>query len=201
MSNGGFGQGPKKETLYSGPVPTPGQGTAYAGPAPSTGVGTVYNGPALGGTVYHGSTSGGAAYKGSPTGVLPSRPTAGPAAARSGAGAKGASIFFLIAAFTGINTVLIFAGVQFGIGLGATRTTNAALSSILVVNVVAIGIFVLLGIFARGGSKIAFLIGMLLYAGDLVLLIMNDPALHVISIVIHGLFLFYLFNAFRQLPD
>jgi hypothetical protein len=30
---------------------------------------------------------------------------------------------------------------------------------------------------------------------------MNDAGLHIISIVIHGLFLFYLFSAFRELPD
>jgi hypothetical protein len=115
--------------------------------------------------------------------------------------AKGAKIFYVIAGFTAINTVLMFIGMRFAIGVGNFRLNGATLGTIVLMNLIGAGVFVLLGVFTQGGSKLAFLTGMLLYAGDLALLVMNDPGLHIISIVIHGLFLFYLFSAFRELPD
>jgi len=134
--------------------------------------------------------------------VAPPRYGTRPAAATINVGAaKGAKIFYTIAGFTAINTVLMFIGIRFAIGVGNFRLTGATLGTVIVVNLIGAGVFVLLGVFTQGGSKIAFLTGMLLYAGDLVLLLMNDAGLHIISIVIHGLFLFYLFSAFRELPD
>jgi len=216
MSSSGYGQAPKKETVYSGPAPAPKQGTIYNGPSiqtaggtvyngPSAGTagGTVYNGPSNGGTVYNGPSAGGAVYGGPATGATTTRPVAANAAAATGdvAAAKGARIFYLIAAFTGINAVLIFVGIRFAIGLGAPQVFATSLSSFLVASVLGAGIFVGMGMFVKRGSKPVFLIGMLLYAGDLVLLVMNNPALHIISIGIHALFLFYLFSAYRQLPE
>jgi hypothetical protein len=59
---------------------------------------------------------------------------------------------------------------------------------------------VALGFFAARGAKAAYIIGLLLYAGDLaVLLLSTNPAPHVISIVVHGIFLFSIFKAMRQL--
>jgi hypothetical protein len=69
-----------------------------------------------------------------------------------------------------------------------------------VLNALAIGAFVTLGIFAMRGVKAVFLIGLLLYAGDTaVLLLSANPALHIVSIVCHGIFLFSIFKAFRQI--
>jgi hypothetical protein len=216
MSSSGYGQAPKKETVYSGPTPTPKQGTVYNGPsvqtaggtvyngpAAGTSGGTVYNGPAAGGTVYNGPAPGGTVYGAPPTGAVTSRPMAPNAAAASGdlAAAKGARILYLIAGFTGVNAVLIFVGIRFAVGLGTTEIADGSLNTALIASVLGAGIFVALGMFAQRGSKAAFLIGMLLYGGDLVLLVMNNPAFHVVSIVIHALFLFYLFSAYRQLPD
>lgn len=167
-------------------------GTVYSGPNPAaTTTGTVYGGgPAPGGTVYNSAAA------------AQPRPTAGTAAAQgSPAGARGARIFFLIAAFTGINVVMMFAGIRFGIGLSTTSMSDVSLNTMLALSVLGAGIFVALGMFARNGNKAAFLIGMPLYAADLVLLVLNHPEIHVISIVIHALFLFYLFSAFRQLPE
>lgn len=210
MSSSGYGQAPKKETVYGGPAPAAKPGTVYSGPSIQTGGGTVYNGPAAGtagGTVYNGPAAGtaygGTVYGGAATGAVASRPVAGNASVPSGdaAAAKGARIFYLIAAFTGINTVLYFVGIRFAIGLGATQMVTTSLSSFLLANVVGAGIFVMLGMFAQRGSKAVFLIGMLLYGGDLVLLVMNNPVFHIFSIVLHGVFLFYLFSAYRQLPE
>jgi hypothetical protein len=152
--------------------------------------GTVYAGPSVGGTVYTGPSAGGAA---APTTAGRTTPSVG------GGAARGARIFFLIAAFTGINFVLMFAGIRFAIGLGATRLAGTSLGSFLVVTLLGAGAFAVLGILAKSGNKAAFLIGILLYGGDLVLLVLNNPAVNIISIAIHGLFLFYLVSAFRQL--
>jgi hypothetical protein len=189
MANSTFGPGGKTSTVYDGPAPARG-GTVYGGPTPAQAGGTVYNGPAPGGAGYNG-----------PAGAATIRPTARQTPGSSVGAAKGANIFFLIAAFTGVNIIAMFAGVRFAIGLSTTLLNGAPLSTIVAVNALAAGVFVMLGIFAKGGSKAAFLIGMLLYGGDLALLALNNPGVHIISIVIHGLFLFYLFNAFRALPD
>jgi len=183
----GFGQGPKKETVYSGPALDVKQAPVYNSMAPASGGGTVYNGPTPGGTTYNGPAR------------AASPPIAQPPAAQVSTGAtKGAGIFFVIAGFTAINMVLIFAGVRFAIGIGSASGNN--LPAFIAGNAIAICIFVLLGIFAKQGSKPAFIIGMLLYGADLVMLVLNNPELHIVSIVIHGFFLFRLFQAFRELP-
>lgn len=168
-------------------------GTVYGGVAQAATQGTVYGGPPAGGTVYNGGT----VYGGPAPGQAPAA-TQQRVAGGNGA-AKGAGILFLIAAFTGINTVLMFIGIRFAIGLGAIRLAGDSQSSMLIVSLVGAGLFALLGVLTRNGNKTAFLTGMLLYGGDLVFLVLNNPVPHIISIGIHGLFLFYLFNAFRQL--
>lgn len=203
MPDSTFRRSVQKGTVYNGPASQT-KGTVYNGPAPAT-QGTVYNGPSIptrGGTVYNGPSPGGTVYNRPAPSVAAPRYGSRPAAATINVGAgKGAKIFYTIAGFTAINTVLMFIGIRFAIGVGNFRLIGATQSTIILVNLIGAGVFVLLGVFTQGGSKIAFLTGMLLYAGDLVLLLMNDAGLHIISIVIHGLFLFYLFSAFRELPD
>jgi len=202
--------GAKKETVYSGPSPQPRQSgpsaatsssgsTVYGGPAPKT-AGTVYNGmpPGTTGTVYNGPGSGT---------VYNPRQSA-PRASFSGsdpAAVKGSNFFFAIAIFTALNTLLILSGATTVLGSGATTSKiggQGAMGAILVVNVVIVGIFVLLGIAARSGSKPAFIIGMLIYGADTALLLLSGhPELHIVGFVIHGIFLFGLFNAFRQLQN
>ena len=118
--------------------------------------------------------------------------------------AKGAGIFFAIAVVTAINTVLIATGSPFVLGRGLSTSKIAAapgqMTGIVVLNVLVIGIFVLIGIFARHGSKAAFVIGMLLYGGDaLLMLLSGDPAMHIGGIVVHVILLIYLFKAFSEL--
>jgi hypothetical protein len=180
MSNAGFGQGPKQETIYGGSNIKTSEGTVYNGPVG----GTVYQGPA--------QTNG---YSPSAQAPRMATPATGNAGAR-----KGAGIFFVIAGFTALRTLLLFAGVQ-QLTLGANRMVAENPSMILIVNAVVIGIFVLLGVLTKRGSKAALLIGMLLYAADLVLLLLGNAGANVVYIVVHGLFLFYLFNAYRQFGD
>ena len=210
MSNTTIGPGTKKETVYSGPSQPSKQGTVYNGPAPSSG--TVYDGPAMkppaGGTVYGGPAPGNTAY-GSPavgTVYTPSRLATNQqpvTPAHDPAARKGGNIFFAIAIISAINTALIIAGSSIVLGMGSSTSKDAAqgqINSFVMINVLVIGVFVLLGIFARQGSKAAFIIGMLLYAGDTVLLLVSgDPSAHVAGIVVHVILLVGLFKSFSQL--
>jgi len=208
MSNTTFGPGAKKETVYSGPSPQPRQSS---GPSASSGGSTVYGGPApkAAGTVYNGLGAGGTVYGNQETSATVYNPARQGAAARqvqpaaAPAPSKAGSVFFLIAGFSAINTVLILASAPFvlAIGLAVTRIrAEGEMGAVLAINAVAIGIFVALGFFASRGSKAAFLIGLLLYAGDTALLFLSgNPALHVVSIIVHGIFLFSIFKGFRQL--
>jgi hypothetical protein len=166
------GTGMQKETVYGGPGTQPNPG------------GTVYNGPGLSGTT--------------------SRPgfPARPVQPRAHAGGLMGNVFFVIAAFSAINAILILskAPIVFALGLAITRVPpETPIAFVLVLNAIAIGAFVALGFFAARGAKAAYIIGLLLYAGDLaVLLLSANPALHMISIVVHGIFLFSIFKGFRQ---
>jgi hypothetical protein len=194
MANTTFNPDARKETVYSGPAPStarPNPGTVYNGP----GGGTVYSGPAPGGTVYGGAAAG--------TVYSPQRQQAAaqPTAVNS-AGKKGSAYFFAIAIFSAINTLLIAFGSPLVMGTGVTTSKIAApgqMGAIILFNVLAIGVFVLLGIFARHGSKAAFVIGMVLYGLDTLLLLLGNPALHVPGLVVHGIFLVGLFKAFSSL--
>lgn len=196
----------KKETVYSGPAPAT-QGTVYNGPSPAMSGGTVYNGPAAirntGGTVYGGPAQGGMA-PGATVYRAPRQAGTDKSAAQPGA-AKGAGIFFAIAIFSAISTALIAAGSPIVLGGGATTRKVSApgqMTGLIVVNILVIGIFVLLGIFARQGSKAAFVIGMLLYGADTALLLLSpNAAAHVGALVVHVIFLIGLFKGFSQLSS
>ena len=168
------GTGMQKETVYGGPGTQPNGG------------GTVYQGPGLSGAT--------------------TRPSVTPRPVQRQANAGGftsGNVFFVIAAFSAINAVLILskAPIVFALGLAITRVpADTPFGFVVVLNAIAIGTFVALGFFAARGVKAAFIIGLLLYAGDTaVLLLSPNPAVHVISIVFHGIFLFTIFKAFRQL--
>ena len=212
MSNTTFGPGAgtKKETVYSGPSPQPRQGTVSSGPSSAPAGGTVYGGltPGTnGGSVHGGPAAGGTVYNGPGSGSV-YNPQGQNAAARpvqagmNTGGAKGGAVFFVIAGFSAINTMLLLASAPFvlALGLAVTRVrANGDVGPVLILNAVAIGLFVVLGIFAMKGSKAAFIVGLLLYAGDTTLLLSDNAALHLPSIVVHAIFLFSIFKAFRQL--
>jgi hypothetical protein len=206
MSNPTIGMGAKKETVYDGPSPQPRQsssaptgGTVYGGMAPGTNGGTVYGGPPAGGTVYNGPGGGGTVYN-----PARQKPAATVDVTQTGA-AKGGAIFFIIAACSALNSVLIFAQAPFvlALGLAITRVrTTGDLGPILALNAAVLGIFVAVGIFALKGSKAAFIVGLLVYGGDTAyLLLSGNAAFHIPSIAVHGIFLFSIIKAFRQLES
>ena len=185
MSNG-FGQSPKKQSA---------QGTVYGGPTIQTSEGTVYNGPAVPprGGVYNGAGAGTA------NPALGSLSRLKTPSANAGA-RKGAGIFYVIAGFTALRTLLLFLGVQ-QLTLGANRMFAGDMQSVLIINGLIVGIFLALGVFTGKGSKLALMIGMLLYAADLALLFIGDASANIVYIVVHVLFLLYLFSAYRQFAD
>jgi hypothetical protein len=192
----------KKETVYSGPAPQSSQGTVYNGPSPASAGGTVYGGPApkTGGTVYGGPA---APNYGSVGTVYNPRQMAQqlPGPQTDPAGVKGANYFFAIAILTAIRTALIAVGAQaLSSGTGTIVPQNQ-MATLVVINVMIIGVFVMIGIFARHGSKAAFIIGMLLYGADTVLLVSSHPETHIAGIVVHGIVLVGLFQYFRQLQS
>ena len=88
------------------------------------------------------------------------------------------------------------APIVFALGLAITRDSpDTPIGIVLALNTVAIGTFAALGFFAARGAKAAFIIGLVLYGGDTGhLLLSANPGLHIISIVIHGVFLFSIFK-------
>src|SRR5262249_5380429 len=140
-------------------------------PAPAT-TGTVYSGPTpTQGTVYGGSTSTTAPKTAPQTGVSP-------------AVVSSANWFFYIAGLSLLYTFVLGGTNRFSlVGLGITHYIGN------IGSVAVAGVMALFGVFARQGQKWAFLIGMLAYAVDGVLLATNGVFL---SVVFHGLILFYI---------
>lgn len=99
---------------------------------------------------------------------------------------KRARVFLIIAAVTALNLAVyhwaFYAGEQ----------TSMVLTTLAVILV-----FGLLWVFAKRGSSAAYLIGMLLYGADTVLLLQNDFVRNGITIVTHVILLAYMFRGYR----
>lgn len=123
---------------------------------------------------------------------------------------SGADWFFWIAGLSLINSVILLAGSEWGfiIGLGITRIIDIIGLSIaeevgiagkiiaLIFDIIAAGVFVLFGVFARKRYKWAFITGMILYALDgLIFLLVQD----LLSIGFHVFALFCIFSGFKAL--
>jgi hypothetical protein len=196
MSGSEFGQNPKKETVYNGP--TVATGNAYGAPGAKPVKETVYGGPGSGGTVYGSPSAGGPVRS-------PASPSAGVKAASSPSG-KEANVFFTIGALTLLNALLLSSGAKAAtvVGLGITRvllkqtqSTAGDTAPVFLLSAVLIAVFVALGVFAKRGSSVAFLIGLLLYGADTAVLCLDGIALHIPSIIFHGIFLAWMFKGYR----
>lgn len=127
----------------------------------------------------------------------------------------GAANFFWIAGLSAINTVLSIVGsdTRFVIGLGLTQIVDAiayyaglevpearvilTLIAVLI-DLVVIGLFALFGYFAARGRRWAFLIGMILYVIDALLMLAFQDWL---GLGFHIFFLFGLFGGLRALNE
>jgi hypothetical protein len=163
------GQAPKKETVYSGPTP----GVDNKG---FTQPGTLYSGPS--GT-------------GKATATAPARAGVAPQAVAS------ATWFYTIAGLSVLNSLIVMVGghIRFIFGLGITsifdyvgnKTGGAGMGASFVINLFVAGVLVLLGYFARKGLKWAFLVGMIAYGLDALLMFTMQDWL---GLAFHGWALF-----------
>ncbi|HEY1272815.1 MAG TPA: hypothetical protein VGF08_12555 [Terriglobales bacterium] len=119
----------------------------------------------------------------------------------------GAGWFIWIAGLSVVNSVIGMAGggVHFIVGLGITQEVDALAKEAgssgmvldLIINGFVVGVFALFWHFARKGQSWAFIVGMLLYAADgLLLLVFKD----IFSVAFHAYALFRIYNGFKVLP-
>ena len=128
---------------------------------------------------------------------------------------RGASNFYWIAALSVINSVLSMtgSGTYFVIGLAVTLIVDGMTIGLseslpdatvivkiigLVLSILIAGVFALFGFFASQGKRWAFIVGMVLYAVDgLIMLAFADW----IGVLFHGFFLWGLFGGWRALGE
>lgn len=199
MSSGEFGAGSKKETIYDGPGPITPSASGYIGTAAKPIKETVY-GPGTGGTVY-----GGPDTVNNPAGSTRAAQTK--TVATDG---KSSRVFFLVAVFSLINTLLLSSGAlaATAIGLGITRILYQQASQqggeagpVFLLSAVLIAVFAGLGLFARRGNSLAFLIGLLIYGADTVILCYDGVLIHIPAIIIHGIFLAGMLKGYRDAKE
>jgi hypothetical protein len=116
---------------------------------------------------------------------------------------SGASWFYWIAGLSLINSISAFAHASFRFifGLGLTQVLDALGTEMgsagpavaLGLDVVAAGILVLFGVFANKAHSWAFIVGMLCFAADTVLVLIFADWL---SVAVHVVVLFFLFRGF-----
>jgi len=128
---------------------------------------------------------------------------------------SGASNFYWIAALSVINSLVLgFGGnTYFAVGLASTlfvdflfvELTSSMTEGALVVKLVGLAIsifiaaiFVLFGFFANKGKRWAFIVGMVIYGLDTLLMLVLQQW---IGLIFHGFFLFGLFGGLRALGE
>ncbi|HXQ32558.1 MAG TPA: hypothetical protein VN843_00915 [Anaerolineales bacterium] len=128
---------------------------------------------------------------------------------------RGANNFYWVAALSVINSILSMTGssTYFVIGLAVTLIVDGMTMGLsqsfpdasvivkilgLVLSVLIAGVFALFGFFASQGKRWAFLVGMVLYGLDgLIMLAFADW----IGVLFHGFFLWGLFGGWRALGE
>ncbi len=121
---------------------------------------------------------------------------------------QGASWFFWIAALSMVNSIIILTGNEwsFIVGLGITQVIDAVAVAVapdagsaatfvaLFLDVLVAAFFVLLGVFARRGIQVVYVMGMVLYALDgAIFLLVADW----LSVGFHAFALFCIFGGFK----
>lgn len=165
------GSAPKKETVYSSPAPGV-DNKSFAQP------GTVYSGPGV-------------------TGASPAQTPAAGGAVANARVSVAANWFYVIAGLSIVNSLIVMVGghLRFIFGLGITsifdyvgnKTGGAGVGASFVINLFVASVLVFFGYFARKGLKWAFIVGMIAYGLDAVLLLTIQDWL---GLAFHGWALF-----------
>lgn len=129
---------------------------------------------------------------------------------------SGANWFFVIAAVSVVNSIifLLGGGVTFILGLGLTQFVDGVMGVIaeelgadggavakaigLGFNLIVVGVFVLFGFLSRRGKRWAFLVGMILYGLDILILVWAGD---VLGIVFHVIALAGLYRGLKALGE
>ncbi|MCI0351704.1 MAG: hypothetical protein L0Z53_19975 [Acidobacteriales bacterium] len=179
MNNSGNGQPPKKETVYSGPVP-PAFAQRSSAPAATATQGTVYSGPDPGGTVFD------------ETNFVAKKPDRSLAVAATTSKVRWFALRFFIAAAVSFYEFYIF----------RDDDSTIAMTSFFVGLV-----FLAIGVFAMRLSRIAFLVALGIYVLDTVglfLWAMNSDGGFFFAIkplIVHGVILHQLYLNYGLLVD
>jgi hypothetical protein len=120
---------------------------------------------------------------------------------------SGASWFLWIAGLSIVNSIVGLAGggVHFIVGLGITQFVDALAHQVgssglvldIIINGFVVGVFVLFWKFAGKGQTWAFIVGMVLYALDGLLLLMFKD---IFSVAFHAYALFRIYTGMKILP-
>lgn len=118
----------------------------------------------------------------------------------------GANWFYWIAGLSLVNSMVQLSGSdwRFIVGLGITQIVDyigtqagtVGTVAALVIDVFAAGVFVLFGVFARKSQRWAFLVGMVLYGLDGLLLMLGPDFL---GLAFHGFALYQIFRGLTAL--
>lgn len=125
---------------------------------------------------------------------------------------KKAGWFFWIAGLSAITSIISHndGNFAFALGLGFTQFIDAVVIGLseslgwgakifgLVFDLIFAGIFVALGYAARSGKQKIYLFGIILYAIDAIIFIL---VFDLLSILLHGLALFYLIQGYRLIGN
>ena len=129
---------------------------------------------------------------------------------------SGANWFYWISGLSILNSLIFLfeGGISFVVGLGITQFVDGLMWAIadelggqagmiargigLVINLVIAGAFVLFGVFSRKKVRGVFILGIVLYALDVLILIW---AVDIFSILFHGVALFGLSRGFRAIKQ
>jgi hypothetical protein len=142
----------------------------------------------------------GSATTQAPIGTAPDQAAIGEVAELEKRLRSGGSWFYWIAGLSLINSIAAFSGSEYGfiVGLSITQIIDHLLAGAgdnarviaLVLDVIAAGVFVLFGVFACKRHVWAFIVGMILYAGDTLLTLVLGLWL---GVAFHAWVLFSLF--------
>ncbi len=127
----------------------------------------------------------------------------------------GASWFYWIAGLSAINSAIVLSGSNwhFLAGLGITdvisyiaqKAGNTGTLIGIVLNALALGVFVMFGVFAHKKQTWAFIVGMLFYGLDALIFLVFGP--EILSLAFHAFALFQIFkgmqaaNALKELES
>jgi len=127
---------------------------------------------------------------------------------------SGANWFYWIAGLSAVNSIANFFEAQwnFAVGLGITQffdglgiflrsegTSTPILAAILIMSLVVAGLFFVIGVFANRRIITAFVIGIIIYGADSLLMLLF---MDILGIIIHAIALFFIIRGFlaaRQL--